>query len=69
MFKFFLLAAVISVSFVLYYTYIKSDNKTVSLAISDGESIIYTKSYCPYCVKAKNLLTTIKITYKEISLD
>lgn len=30
--------------------------------------IIYTKSICPYCVKAKNLLDRKKIAYSEIDV-
>ena len=30
---------------------------------------IYTKDYCPYCVKAKSLLTIKKIKFNEINLN
>lgn len=30
--------------------------------------VIYTKDHCPFCVKAKNLLTMKNIPYKEIDL-
>lgn len=29
---------------------------------------IYTKDYCPYCVKAKSLLTSIGATFEEIDV-
>ncbi len=31
--------------------------------------IIYTKSYCPYCVKAKNLLEQKGVQYKEVDVQ
>ena len=29
---------------------------------------IYTKNYCPYCTKAKALLDSLKIEYKETDI-
>lgn len=33
------------------------------------EIIIYTKNYCPYCVKAKELLQQKKSSFTEIRID
>lgn len=30
---------------------------------------VYTKSYCPYCVKAKKLLEHKKVPYEEVSIE
>lgn len=30
---------------------------------------IYTKDYCPYCTMAKQLLSGLKIPYKEIDIS
>ena len=29
---------------------------------------IYTKDYCPYCIMAKNLFTSLGIEYEEIDI-
>lgn len=34
-----------------------------------AEVIVYTKAYCPYCVKAKNLLASKNVTFKEINIE
>ncbi len=31
--------------------------------------IMYTKSYCPYCVKAKRLLEQKNLSYQEIDIE
>lgn len=31
--------------------------------------VIYTKNYCPYCDRAKNLFTAKKATYEEINVE
>lgn len=31
--------------------------------------LIYSKDYCPYCVKAKRLLEQKKVPYTEINLE
>lgn len=30
---------------------------------------VYTKTYCPYCVRAKNLLNQKKIPFEEINIE
>lgn len=31
--------------------------------------IIYTKDYCPYCVRVKNYLTSKKIDFTQVRVD
>lgn len=31
--------------------------------------LVYTKSYCPYCDRAKNLLKNKGVTFEEISVE
>jgi len=33
-----------------------------------SEIIIYSKRNCPYCIHAKNLLTSIGLSFKEVDL-
>lgn len=33
-----------------------------------ADVVVYTKDYCPYCVKAKNLLTKKGVAFKEIDI-
>jgi glutaredoxin len=37
--------------------------------ISDNKVMIFSKSYCPYCKKAKKAFSERKITYKAVELD
>ncbi|HAT2067560.1 TPA: glutaredoxin 3 [Legionella pneumophila] len=34
-----------------------------------NEIILYTTGYCPYCIKAKELLDKKKVIYTEIRID
>ncbi|MGX6642291.1 glutaredoxin 3 [Legionella pneumophila] len=34
-----------------------------------NEVILYTTGYCPYCIKAKDLLDRKKVIYTEIRVD
>ncbi|CZI74191.1 TPA: glutaredoxin 3 [Legionella pneumophila subsp. pneumophila] len=34
-----------------------------------NEIILYTTGYCPYCIKAKELLDKKKVIYTEIRVD
>ena len=29
---------------------------------------LYTKDYCPYCVMAKNLLSSLGVTFEEVDI-
>ncbi|KAJ3110562.1 hypothetical protein HDU96_006483 [Phlyctochytrium bullatum] len=42
---------------------------TVEALIKDNTVMVFSKSYCPYCRKAKSLLSSLKIDYKAIELD
>jgi glutaredoxin 3 len=37
--------------------------------MSDSEVVIYTTRFCPYCVRAKSLLTQKEVSFKEIPVD
>jgi glutaredoxin 3 len=34
-----------------------------------AEVVIYTKAYCPYCVRAISLLEQKKVAYQEVKID
>ena len=34
-----------------------------------ADVIIYTTDYCPYCVRAKGLLTKKQVPFKEVKVD
>lgn len=33
-----------------------------------ADVVVYTKDYCPYCVKAKNLLAKKGVAFKEVDI-
>lgn len=43
--------------------------KLVDSAIKDNAVVVFSKSYCPYCVKAKDLLTMRKVSFVAFELD
>ena len=71
MFKTFLLVSFLVIFFVIYNTYFSNKDILALKLNKEGtlNAIIYTKSHCPYCVKAKDLLDKLKITYQEFSLN
>ncbi|KAI7873358.1 glutaredoxin [Mucor mucedo] len=41
----------------------------VKKAISDNTVMIFSKSYCPYCIGAKDLFDDIHVDYKALELN
>ncbi|XP_042476170.1 glutaredoxin-like [Macadamia integrifolia] len=37
--------------------------------VSSNPTVVFSKSYCPYCTRVKQLLSELKATYKAIELD
>ncbi|KAK4521113.1 low-affinity Fe(2+) transport protein [Mucor velutinosus] len=37
--------------------------------ITKNKVMVFSKSYCPYCLEAKDLLRELNIAYKAIELD
>ena len=37
--------------------------------MADPRVIVYTTDYCPYCVRAKDLLTKRGISFKEVQIS
>ncbi|KAI8823712.1 glutaredoxin [Fimicolochytrium jonesii] len=41
----------------------------VEKAITDNKIVVFSKSYCPYCNKAKKLLDSLSAKYTAFELD
>ncbi|KAI7902024.1 glutaredoxin [Cokeromyces recurvatus] len=41
----------------------------VNKAIKDNKVMIFSKSYCPYCIRAKDLFDDIEVDYKALELN
>ncbi|GAU13095.1 hypothetical protein TSUD_173950 [Trifolium subterraneum] len=37
--------------------------------VSSNPVVVFSKSYCPFCVQVKNLFTSLGATFKAIELD
>lgn len=41
----------------------------VESLIKENRVLVFSKSYCPYCTRAKGLLSTLNISFKAVELD
>ncbi|KAF9200621.1 thioredoxin reductase [Haplosporangium sp. Z 27] len=41
----------------------------IQTAIAQNPVFIFSKSYCPYCLRVKDLFDDIKVPYKALELD
>lgn len=44
-------------------------SELIESSIADNSVMVFSKSYCPYCKRAKKLLSDHKISFKAIELD
>ena len=47
----------------------KGDEASVNQMIADNPVMVFSKSYCPFCDKTKQLLTNNGVTFKAFELD
>lgn len=47
----------------------KMESKYNEEQVSAKEVVMYTKSSCPYCVKAKDLLKSKNVAFREVEVD
>lgn len=43
--------------------------ETAEKLIKENKIMVFSKSYCPYCVKAKEAISSLKYEYNAIELD
>ncbi|KAI5960740.1 uncharacterized protein KGF55_004310 [Candida pseudojiufengensis] len=43
--------------------------KSIESTINSNKIVIYSKSYCPYCIKAKQIFDKYSVDYKVIELN
>ncbi|KAJ3107451.1 thioredoxin reductase [Phlyctochytrium planicorne] len=46
-----------------------ASKETVQKYIADNHVMVFSKSYCPYCRKAKALLDSLNVKYTAVELD
>ncbi|KAI8353225.1 glutaredoxin [Blakeslea trispora] len=47
----------------------QSIRELVKRTIADNKVMVFSKSYCPFCIGAKDLLDDLNVTYKAIELN
>lgn len=47
----------------------KYRSRTFRVPVTDGFEQIFSKSYCPYCIGAKDLFDDINVNYKALELN
>eukprot|EP00467_Chlorarachnion_reptans_P026185 CAMPEP_0114498130 /NCGR_PEP_ID=MMETSP0109-20121206/6710_1 /TAXON_ID=29199 /ORGANISM="Chlorarachnion reptans, Strain CCCM449" /LENGTH=99 /DNA_ID=CAMNT_0001675591 /DNA_START=259 /DNA_END=558 /DNA_ORIENTATION=- len=45
------------------------DEKAITKLVQENTVVIFSKSYCPHCKRAKKGLTDIGVVYKALELD
>lgn len=48
---------------------VSSTVKLIQDALDSNQVVVFSKTYCPYCVRAKKLLDQKKIAYELFELD
>ena len=46
-----------------------SVTSAVKKLVKDNTIVMFSKSYCPFCVKAKKLLNQMNVPYQAVELD
>ncbi|GIL70637.1 hypothetical protein Vretimale_3748 [Volvox reticuliferus] len=42
---------------------------TIKQTVADNKVFVYSKTYCPYCTRVKDLFTELRVPYKVLELD
>jgi len=50
-------------------SFVMSSKDFVQQLIKENDVIVFSKTYCPYCTKAKKALDSVGASYKVIELD
>lgn len=66
---FLLFITCICISVLLYFVPTEEYKTNKISGIQMAKVVIYTKSYCPYCVKAKGLLKKKDVAFEEIDIE
>jgi glutaredoxin 3 len=54
----------------MFYPFFMSKiQQLVDTAVKSSKVVVFSKSFCPYCIKAKNLLKSKNVTFELFELD